>query len=89
VYGNGINAILVGAALIASITFAGRLQPPLGYQQYYQYPLNATIPDAPPDTYQQYAAIQEHGLVKVFWITNSLSFYCAIASILTGGAALV
>ncbi|CAM6101778.1 unnamed protein product [Calypogeia fissa] len=34
------NAILVGAALIASITFAGWLQPPLGFQQYYETSLS-------------------------------------------------
>lgn len=88
-YGDGTNAILVGAALIASITFAGWLQPPLGYQAYYQYPRNATMPGAPAGEFQQYAAIAEHLSLKIFWVTNSLSFYFAIAAILAGAGAMV
>lgn len=65
-YANDMNALLVGAALIASITFAGWLQPPLGYQSYYQFPINATMRATPPEVFQQYGAIAKHVYVKIF-----------------------
>jgi hypothetical protein len=78
------NALLVGAALIATVTFAGWLTPPLGY-----------IPDsdfsqpfpAPPQTPESYAAVKNHAAVKAFWVFNSLSFFLAIATVLASAAA--
>ncbi|CAM6012345.1 unnamed protein product [Sphagnum balticum] len=78
------NALLVGAALMASVTFAGWLQPPLGYTPYYEYP--ESLP-APPGTYESYAAVRQHTAVQAFWFFNSLSFFFAIATVLTGANA--
>ncbi|CAM6097374.1 unnamed protein product [Calypogeia fissa] len=59
-YKNAINAILVGAAVIASVTFQGFLQAPT-----------------------------DPAFTLVFCIYNSLSFYSAVATMITGaGAAL-
>eukprot|EP00250_Pteridium_aquilinum_P017905 c23831_g4_i1 orf=1917-4238(-) len=80
-YVDATNAILVGAALIASVTFAGWLQPPLNYTSYYNLP--QLPPPSPPDVFQSYASIQHIG-VRVFWIFNSLSFCFAIATMIAG-----
>jgi uncharacterized membrane protein YgdD (TMEM256/DUF423 family) len=78
------NALLVGAALIASVTFAGWLQPPLGYTTYYDF--SQPFP-APPSTYESYAVVKHHSSVKAFWVFNSLSFFLAIATGLAGADA--
>jgi len=78
------NALLVGAALIASVTFAGWLQPPLGYTTYYEF--SQPFP-APPSTYESYAAVKHRPSVKAFWVFNSLSFFFAIATVLAGADA--
>jgi ankyrin repeat protein len=84
VFVDAANALLVGAALIASVTFAGWLQPPLGYTTYYDFP--EPLP-APPSTYESYAAVKQHATVQAFWFFNSLSFFFAIATVLTGANA--
>ncbi|CAK9867961.1 unnamed protein product [Sphagnum jensenii] len=84
VFVDAANALLVGAALIASVTFVGWLQPPLGYTTYYDFP--ESLP-APPSTYESYAAVRQHANVQRFWICNSLSFFFAIATVLTGANA--
>jgi ankyrin repeat protein len=66
------NTILVGAALIAGVTFAGWLQPPLGYAQYYDFP---TPPPAPLDTYDSYIGVQGNVGIQAFVLFNSLSFF--------------
>jgi hypothetical protein len=78
------NALLVGAALIASVTFAGWLQPPLGYIPDYNF--SQPFP-APPGTAESYAAVKQHPNVKAFWVFNSLSFFLAIATVLAGADA--
>ncbi|CAK9878935.1 unnamed protein product [Sphagnum jensenii] len=78
------NALLVGAALIASVTFAGWLQPPLGYIPDYEF--SQPFP-APPQTPESYAAVKNHATVKAFWVFNSLSFFFAIATVLAGADA--
>jgi hypothetical protein len=86
VFVDAANALLVGAALIASVTFAGWLQPPLGYIPDYHF--SQPFP-APPQTPESYAAVTNHATVKAFWVFNSLSFFFAIATVLAGaGAAL-
>ena len=75
---NSANAIMVGAALIAGVTYGGWLQPPLGYNTYYQFP--EPLP-APPDTFESYMAIQGHINMQVFAVFNSLSFFCAVAAV--------
>jgi hypothetical protein len=84
VFVDAANALLVGAALIASVTFAGWLQPPLGYTTYYEFP--EPLP-APPSTYESFAAVKQHATVQAFWFFNSLSFFFAIATVLTGANA--
>jgi ankyrin repeat protein len=71
VFVDAANALLVGAALIASVTFAGWLQSPLGYIPYYD--LSQPFP-APPGAYESYAAIKQNPKVKAFSVFNSLSF---------------
>ncbi|CAK9230866.1 unnamed protein product [Sphagnum troendelagicum] len=78
------NALLVGAALIASVTFAGWLQPPLGYIPDYEF--SQPFP-APPQAPESYAAVKNHTTVKAFWVFNSLSFFFAIATVLAGADA--
>ncbi|KAH9560931.1 hypothetical protein CY35_06G134800 [Sphagnum magellanicum] len=75
------NALLVGAALIATVTFAGWLTPPLGYIPDYDF--SQPFP-APPQTPESYAAVKNHATVKAFWVFNSLSFFFAIATVLAG-----
>ncbi|KAH8972271.1 hypothetical protein BDL97_02G186300 [Sphagnum fallax] len=84
VFVDAANALLVGAALIASVTFAGWLQPPLGYTPYYEF--SQPFP-APPGAYESYAAIKQNPKVKAFWVFNSLSFFFAIATVLAGADA--
>lgn len=76
------NAILVGAALIASVTFAGWLQPPLGFTTYYGNQYLLPHP-APPATFESYAAVEQHPSLKIFWLFNSLSFFFAIGTVIT------
>ncbi len=84
VFVDAANALLVGAALIASVTFAGWLQPPLGYIPDYNF--SQPFP-APPQTPESYAAVKNHAIVKAFWVFNSLSFFFAIATVLAGADA--
>lgn len=81
VHVDAANTILVGAALIASVAFAGWLQPPLGYAQYYDFP---TPPPAPPGTYDSYLRVEGNVGIQVFAIFNSLSFFFAIATVIVG-----
>ncbi|KAL2620975.1 hypothetical protein R1flu_001180 [Riccia fluitans] len=87
VYVDAANATLVGAALIASVTYAGWLQPPLGYTPYYEFPI--ADPAAPPDTYQSFAAVKQHMSARIFWVCNSLSFFSAIATVIAGAGAVL
>ncbi|KAI5082435.1 hypothetical protein GOP47_0002178 [Adiantum capillus-veneris] len=80
VYVDAANAVLVAAALIASVTFAGWLQPPLNYVTYYDMPIASATDGA----YEAYAAVRQHVGVRVFWGFNSLSFTFAIATVLAG-----
>ncbi|BFI15409.1 hypothetical protein MPTK1_5g12230 [Marchantia polymorpha subsp. ruderalis] len=86
VYVDASNAMLVGAAVIASVTFAGWLQPPLGYAEYSQYPVSDS---APSDgvRFESYAAVQQHPSVQTFWVFNSLSFFFAVAAVVCGAGA--
>jgi ankyrin repeat protein len=84
VFVDAANALLVGAALIASVTFAGWLQPPLGYIPDYNF--SQPFP-APPQIPESYAAVRKHTNVKAFWVFNSLSFFLAIATVLAGAEA--
>lgn len=65
------NAIAVVAALIATTSFVGPLQPPLGYGS---DPSNLIDLD--------FVQATKASSVQVFMVSNSLSFYFAIASIM-------
>ncbi|KAH9560922.1 hypothetical protein CY35_06G133900 [Sphagnum magellanicum] len=84
VFVDAANALLVGAALIATVTFAGWLTPPLGYIPDYEF--SQPFP-APPQTPESYAAVKNHATVKAFWVFNSLSFFLAIATVLASAEA--
>jgi hypothetical protein len=75
-YGNAANAILVGAALLASVTYAAWLQPPFG--------INTTTGPLP-----IYSAIKDHWEIQLFWVFNSLSFFFAMATFLAAAGASI
>jgi hypothetical protein len=85
IYINQANAALIGAALIASVAFVGWLQPPLGYQNYFQF--SEPSPPAQPGTFDSYIAIEGHLTIQVFIVCNALSFFLAIATMLIGAEA--
>ncbi|BBN17500.1 hypothetical protein MPTK1_7g15040 [Marchantia polymorpha subsp. ruderalis] len=80
------NANVVGAALIACVTYGGWLQPPLGLQQLSFVPAqSATAPGIIP---LAFAAI-EYDSVQCFWVLNSLAFFAAAATVVSGAGALL
>jgi ankyrin repeat protein len=83
VYVAAANAILVGAALIATLTFACWLQPPLGYSTFYGESYTNVYP-APPTSNPSYVDMEHHKVLEVFWVFNSLAFYFSIATLLWG-----
>ncbi len=76
VHVDAANAILVGAALIASVTFAGWLQPPLGY--------SIVGAASPFGNNPSFASIEGHPIMEIFWVFNSMSFFFAIATLMVG-----
>ena len=86
VYVDAANAILVGSSLIASVTFAAWLQPPLGYSQYVGGVAGAAQPTG---NYEVYADVQQHPSLEVFWIFNTLSFFFSIATVMAGAGAVL
>jgi hypothetical protein len=87
VHVDAANAILVGAALIASVTFAGWLQPPLGYSPFFgSGSLDVGAP-TPSGMYPSFVSVEGHPVMKIFWVFNSLSFFFAIATLMVGATA--
>lgn len=86
VYVDAANAILVGAALIASVTFAAWLQPPLGYAPYVGKQEGASERTG---EYEVYANVEQHPNLQLFWIFNTLSFFFAIATVLVGAGGVL
>jgi len=82
VYVDAANAILVGAALIASVTFASWLQPPLGYTTPY-------LDLAPSSSDINYVDVQHNVSLRAFWIFNTLSFYFAIGTVVFGARSVL
>jgi hypothetical protein len=81
------NAIFVGAALIASVTFAGWLQLPLGYSPFFgSGSLDVGAP-TPSGMYPSFVSVEGHPVMKIFWVFNSLSFFFAIATLMVGATA--
>ncbi|CAK9872134.1 unnamed protein product [Sphagnum jensenii] len=87
VYVDAANTILVVAALISGVTFAGWLQPPLGYSPFFGSDnLDAAAP-TPAGMYPSFISVEGHPNMKVFWVFNSLAFFFAIATLVVGAAA--
>jgi hypothetical protein len=87
VHVDAANAILVGAALISSVTFAGWLQPPLAYSPFFG---SASVDvGAPPPSgmYPSFVSVEGHPIMKIFWVFNSLSFFFAVATLMVGATA--
>ncbi|KAG0565898.1 hypothetical protein KC19_7G022000 [Ceratodon purpureus] len=89
VYVDAANAILVGAALIASVTFAAWLQPPLNYTLDGGSPVYSTVNPYPENNYPKYADVEDNVGLGVFWIFNSLSFYFAIGTVVLGACSVL
>ncbi|CAK9206328.1 unnamed protein product [Sphagnum troendelagicum] len=85
VFVDAANALLVGGALIAGLSFASWLQPPLSFTPYYQFP--QSTPATPPATYETFAAVELHYSLRLFWTFNNLSFFFAMATVLSGAEA--
>jgi len=85
VFIDAANALLVGGALIAGITFASWLQPPLGYTTDYQIPQSSLA--TPPGVFESFAAVELHYSLRLFWVFNTLSFFFAIGTVISGAKA--
>lgn len=85
VFIDAANALLVGGALIAGITFASWLQPPLGYTTDYQFPQSSL--GSPPGVFESFAAVELHYSLRLFWVFNTLSFFFAIGTVISGAKA--
>jgi ankyrin repeat protein len=85
VFIDAANALLVGGALIAGITFASWLQPPLGYTIDYQFPQSSLA--TPPGVFESFAAVELHYSLRLFWVFNTLSFFFAIGTVISGAKA--
>jgi len=83
VYVDAANAILVGAALIASVTFASWLQPPLNYTSYFGEGYASSVL-APSTSDVKYVDVEYNIALCAFWAINALSFYFAIATVVCG-----
>ncbi|KAG6544790.1 hypothetical protein Mapa_013816 [Marchantia paleacea] len=80
------NATLVGASLVASVTFAAILHPPLGWVKYFKSTYRDTPPG--PDAFREYAAVDKDVGVLVFWIFNCLSFLFATSTVISSSVAV-
>ncbi|CAM6035274.1 unnamed protein product [Sphagnum compactum] len=87
VHVDAANAILVGAALIASVTFAGWLQPPLGYSAFFGSASIEVGAPSPSGIYPSFVSVAGHPIMQIFWFFNSMSFFFAIATLLVGASA--
>ncbi|KAG0576996.1 hypothetical protein KC19_5G124100 [Ceratodon purpureus] len=88
VYVDAANAILVGAALVASASFGAWLQPPLGFHPYYSPEfLDTTAPPPVGPVYESFVAIQQYQIIHAFWVFNSLSFFFSLATVIAGADA--
>lgn len=90
VYVDAANAILVGAALIASVTFASWLQPPLGYTTPFVKDPDSNFDLAPASPNSvDYVDVQHDVSMRAFWVFNSLSFYFAMATVVFGARSVL
>jgi hypothetical protein len=69
------------------VTFAGWLQPPLGYSPFFgSANLDAGAPP-PSGMYPSFVSVEGHPIMKIFWVFNSMSFFFAIATLMVGATA--
>jgi hypothetical protein len=87
VHVDAANAILVGAALIAGVTFAGLLQPPLGYSAFFGSVSIEVGAPSPSGIYPSFVSVAGHPIMQIFWFFNSMSFFFAIATLMVGASA--
>jgi hypothetical protein len=87
VHVDAANAILVGAALIASVTFAAWLQPPLGYSAFFGSASIEVGAPSPSGIYPSFVSVAGHPIMQIFWFFNSMSFFFAIATLMVGASA--
>jgi ankyrin repeat protein len=73
-YASAASAILVGASLLASVTFAAWLQPPSSYFQ--------TVCGSCNEMKHQWD-------IQMFWVFDSLSFYLAVATFFAAAGAAI
>lgn len=83
---NTLNALFVGSALFASVTFMGWLQPPLGFQPDFNTPSKNSA--APPGSFLSFAVVEGNTNVRLFFIFNCLSFMFSLVTIFRGTEAL-
>ncbi len=86
VHMHAASAILVGAALIASVTFARWLRPPLGYSAFFGSASIEVGAPFPSGIYQSFVSVAGHPLMQIFWFFNSMSFFFAIAILMVGAS---
>ncbi len=87
VHVDAANAVLVGAALIASVTFAGWLTPPLGYSTFFGSASIEVGAPSPSGIYPSFVSVAGHPIMQIFWFFNSMSFFFAIATLMVGASA--
>ncbi|CAK9863766.1 unnamed protein product [Sphagnum jensenii] len=87
VHVDAANAILVGAALIASVTFAGWLTPPVGYSAFFGSASIEVGAPSPSGIYPSFVSVAGHPIMEIFWFFNSMSFFFAIATLMVGASA--
>ncbi len=86
VHVHAANAILVGAALIASVTFARWLRPPLGYSAFFGSASIEVGAPFPSGIYPSFVSVAGHPIMQIFWFFNSMSFFFAIATLMVGAS---
>ncbi|CAM6099224.1 unnamed protein product [Calypogeia fissa] len=74
-YIHAASAMLIGAAVISGVSCSGWLQPPLGFLDHRDS--------------LSYAAVEQDMSVQVFWVFNSLTFFSACATVVSGAAAVL
>lgn len=80
VFMDAANAILVGGALIAGITFASWLQPPLNYTSYSGEGYASLTPTSTASNLN-YVDVEHNMALRAFWVFNALAFYFAIGTV--------
>jgi hypothetical protein len=87
VHVHATSAILVGAALIASVTFARLLQPPVGYSAFFGSASIEVGAPFPSGIYPSFVSVAGHPIKQIFWFFNSMSFFFTIATFRVGASA--